>query len=168
MIEAAKAFRTRVEAFRRAQFKAGDKLRTWHYIIGGILIVASAVVSWLVLQGAETDPSRSLTLAAGIFSTIVVALTAVQTTFRLGERAELHRSAANGFGKILDDLDLFIRRPYSDVDKAWDDLATIVATISGVEAGAPGYMTRTYRRAEKELEEELKDRRARAGRTSTP
>jgi hypothetical protein len=164
LIEAAETFKVMVESYRKAHFKAGDHLRLWHYVLGFGLIVVSAVVSGSVLQSTGADPSRNLTLTAGILAIVVTVLTSIQTTFKLGERAELHRSAANGFGKIRNDLEMFIDRPHLEIEKAWDELETIVSEIASVEAGAPGYMRRTYVDANQAVRAELEKRRPDAGR----
>jgi Protein of unknown function (DUF4231) len=146
----AERLREKVASYRAAHFKAGDHLRIWHYILGLLLIVTSAVVSGSVLQATNGNPSKNLTLAAGILSIAVTILTSVQTTFKVGERGELHRSAADGFGRIERKLEVFIERPHPDADKAWDDLGGIANEISNVEAGAPGYLRWTYNRAQRE------------------
>ena len=71
----------------------------------------------------------------------------MQTTFKLGERAELHRSAAAGFGGIGRKLDVFLHRSHPKIDESWAELEAIGEDISNVEAGAPGYLGLTYRRA---------------------
>jgi SMODS and SLOG-associating 2TM effector domain family 4 len=153
----------KVAGYRNAHFKAGDHLRLWHYIIGVALIVVSAVVSGSILQASGDNPSRTLTLTAGILAIIVTILTSIQTTFKLNERAELHRSAGNAFGKLKNDLEIFRRRPIKDIDKGWEKLYTIVDDITKVEAGAPGYLKSTFDRANKELQRELAWRRRQAG-----
>jgi hypothetical protein len=160
LIDAAKRYQRQVENYRAAHFRASDNLRTWHYIVGFALIFVSAVVSGSVLQASEANPSRVLTLAAGILSIFVVVLTSIQTTFKLGERAELHRTAANGFGKVSNELDVFIHRRHSDEEKAWDELHAIIAEIGSVEAGAPGYLRRTYEQARKSFQRDMEERRS--------
>jgi hypothetical protein len=156
LIKAAESFRDKIATYRAAHFQASDHLRIWHYILGLLLIVTSAVVSGSVLQSTEGNPSKGLTLAAGSLSILVVVLTSVQTTFKLGERGELHRSAAAGFGRIERKLQIFIDRPHSDVSKAWDELVAIADEIGNVEAGAPGFLGHTYRNARQEVMTELR------------
>jgi SMODS and SLOG-associating 2TM effector domain family 4 len=151
-----RALKSQVETYRSAHFRASDHLRVWHYIIGFLLIFVSAVVSGSVLQATGEDPSHGLTLAAGILSIAVVVLTSVQTTFKLGERSELHRSAAAGFGRIGRILDAFIHRPHPNVDESWRELLAIADDISKVEAGAPGFLGFTYRRALREMQRRQK------------
>src|SRR5262245_17084400 len=152
LIAAAEDLRTKVRAYRGAHFAASDHLRVFHYVLGFGLIAMSALVSGSVLQSADGNPSRSLTLTTGILSTLVVILTAIQTTFKMGERGEAHRSAADGFGRIDRKLEMFVHRGHSDVAKGWDDLGAISDEIGNVETGAPSYMRRTYRKALKEVE----------------
>lgn len=160
LLDAADSLWARVSGYRNAHFRASDTLRVWHYILGFTLIVVSAVVSGSVLQATGENPSETLTLTTGILAIIVTILTSVQTTFKPNERAELHRTAANAFGKLKNDLELFARRPHhQDIDKAWDELYKLVDDITKVEAGAPGYLKRTFRRANKELHQELTIRR---------
>jgi hypothetical protein len=154
LVEAARDLREKVSAYRNAHFAAGDHLRALHYVVGLLLIILSAVVSSSVLQASNEDPGQGLTLAVGLLSMAVVVLTSIQTTFRLGERGEMHRSAAVGFGQVGRKLDVFIHRPHPNVDDAWTDLQAITDEITRVEAGAPGYFTRTYRRARRELMQE--------------
>jgi hypothetical protein len=160
LIREAQGLKHKVAAFRAAHFSAGDHLRIAHYILGLLLIVVSAVVSGSVLQATDGNPSETLTLTAGALSIAVVVLTSVQTTFKLGERGEQHRSAAVGFGQLERKLDIFIHRPHPNVSDAWDELLKIADEITNVEAGAPGYLTRTYRRAREDVMEELKSARA--------
>jgi hypothetical protein len=155
LIETASRFRTKVDANRAAHFAASDHLRVAHYVLGFLLIVVSAIVSGSVLQATGENPSKTLTLTAGIISMIVVVLTSVQTTFKLGERGEQHRSAAVGLGKVSKNLEVFIHRPHSDIQNAWDELLAIVDEISKVEAGAPGFLRRTYDRAQKDVMKEV-------------
>ena len=133
-----------LRVYRAAHFAASDHLRTSHYVLGFLLILVSAVVSGSVLQATEGNPSESLTLAAGALSIAVVVLTSIQTTFKLGERGEAHRSAADGFGRIDRRLELFIHRDHPDLPKALDELAGIAEEIGNVEAGAPGFLRHTY------------------------
>jgi SMODS and SLOG-associating 2TM effector domain family 4 len=152
LISAAEDLRTKVRAYRGAHFAASDHLRVFHYVLGFALIAMSALVSGSVLQAADGNPSRSLTLTTGILSTLVVILTAIQTTFKLGERGEAHRSAADGFGRIDRKLELFVRGERRESTKGWDELAALSDEIGNVETGAPAYMRRTYRKALREVE----------------
>jgi SMODS and SLOG-associating 2TM effector domain family 4 len=153
LISAAEHLRTKVRAYRVAHFAAGDHLRAFHYLLGFALIAMSALVSGSVLQSTEGNPSKSLTLTTGILSTLVVILTAIQTTFKLGERGEAHRSAADGFGRIDRRLEIFVHRNHPDLPKAWDELGAISEEVGNVETGAPSYMRRTYRKALAEVEQ---------------
>jgi hypothetical protein len=112
----------------------------------------SALVSGSVLQSTDGNPSKSLTLTTGILSTLVVILTAVQTTFKLGERGEAHRSAADGFGRIERKLEIFVHREHRDLAKGWDELGALGEEVANVETGAPAYLRRTYRKALREVE----------------
>ena len=152
LISTAQELRTKVRAYRGAHFAAGDHLRAFHYVLGFALITMSALVSGSVLQATDGNPSKSLTLTTGILSTVVVILTAIQTTFKLGERGEAHRSAADGFGRIDRKLEIFVHREHPDLAKGWDELATIGEEVANVETGAPAYMRRTYRKALREVE----------------
>lgn len=154
LLATAADLRTKIRTYRAAHFAASDHLRTMHYILGFGLILTSAVVSSSVLQATHGNPSQTLTLAAGILSTVVVVLTAIQTTFKLGERGEAHRSAADGFGRVDRQLEIFIHREHSDLAKAWDELQALADEVGNVEAGAPGYLGRTYRNARKHLAED--------------
>lgn len=148
-VSEARHLHEQVVAYRAAHFSASDHLRVLNYCIGLVLILVSAVVSGSVLHASSGNPSESLKLAAGILAIVVTVLTAVQTTFKLGERGEQHRSAADGFGRVERDLEIFIGRPHPDVEQAWDDLGKLADQISQVEAGAPGYMGRTYLKSKK-------------------
>lgn len=161
LVKAAKSLDSKIDAYRMAHFKASDHLRVWYYAIGFLLIVLSAVVSGSVLQSTDGNPSQALSLATGSLSIAVVVLTSIQTTFKLGERGEQHRSAAAGFGVISRRLSLFINRPHPDIDKAWDELNAIAEDIGKVESGAPGFLSRTYDQASEEAKEELAVRRTR-------
>jgi len=158
LISATEELRTKVRAYRAAHFAASDHLRVFHYVLGFALIAMSALVSGSVLQSADGNPSRSLTLTTGILSTLVVILTAIQTTFKLGERGEAHRSAADGFGRIDRKLEIFVHREHSDLRKGWDDLAAISEEVGNVETGAPAYMRLTYRKALREVERDAPER----------
>lgn len=154
LLATAADLRAKIRAYRAAHFAASDHLRTMHYVLGFSLIITSAVVSSSVLQATHGNPSQTLTLVAGILSTIVVVLTAIQTTFKLGERGEAHRSAADGFGRVERQLEVFIHREHPDLAKAWDELNALSEEVGNVEAGAPGYLSRTYRNARKHLAED--------------
>ena len=160
LISAAEHLRTKVRAYRVAHFAAGDHLRAFHYLLGFALIAMSALVSGSVLQSTEGNPSKSLTLTTGILSTLVVILTAIQTTFKLGERGEAHRSAADGFGRIDRRLEIFVHRNHPDLPKAWDELGAISEEVGNVETGAPSYLRRTYRKALAEVEHGAGDEEA--------
>ena len=97
LIGEAERYKGKAASFRAAHFSAGDHLRIAHYVLGFLLILFSAVVSGSVLQATDGDPSGTLTLTAGALSIAVVVLTAVQTTFKLGQRGdstEAQRSAS--------------------------------------------------------------------------
>jgi len=143
---------------RGAHYKASDHLRVWHYVLGFMLILISAVVSGSVLQATEGNPSQALTLSAGALSVAVVVLTSVQTTFKLGERSEQHKSAAVGFGKIARKLELLISRDHESLDEVWAELTAINDEYDGVEAGAPGFLGRTYDKARAQVRDEAQAR----------
>jgi hypothetical protein len=147
----AKHLRQQVAAYRGAHFSAADHLRLFNYAVGTILIAVSAVVSGSVLQATNGNPSQRLTLVAGILAIIVTVLTSIQTTFKPGERAEHHRAAADGFGRLERRLEIFVGRAHPDLNAAWDELDKLSNDISDVEAGAPGYMGLTYRRSAKRV-----------------
>ena len=90
----------------------------------------------------------------------MVILTAIQTTFKLGERGEAHRSAADGFGRIDRRLEIFVHRNHPDLPKAWDELGAISEEVGNVETGAPSYLRRTYRKALAEVEQGAGDEEA--------
>jgi hypothetical protein len=147
LIGVAQHLKERVEAQRVAHYRAGDHLRVLHYTLGLLLILISALVSGSVLQASGDNPSQALTLTAGALSVAVVVLTSVQTTFKLGERSEQHRSAAVGFGGIARKLEVFVNRGHADIEAAWTELTAIEKEIDNVEAGAPGFHRRTYEAA---------------------
>lgn len=150
----ARRLHKQVHAFRAAHFRASDHLRVLNYCLGGLLILVSAVVSGSVLHASHGNPSSSLKLAAGILAIVVTVLTAVQTTFKLGERGEQHRSAADGFGRVERELEIFMGRYAGSTDGAtWDELGKLAEDISQVEAGAPGYMGWTYRRGKERADD---------------
>ena len=161
-IDTAQDQKFKVGVYRTAHFLASDHLRIAHYILGVLLIAVSAVVSGSVLQATDGNPTSTQTLIAGSLATLVVILTAIQTTFKLGERGEQHKSAGAAFGEIERKLDIFIHQPHPDEEKAWEELRQLEDKITDVEAGAPGFLGHTYRAAEKKEEDELKS--AAAGR----
>jgi hypothetical protein len=154
LLRTARELERKIRGYRAAHFAASDHLRIGHYALGLLLILVSAVVSGSVLQATDGDPSESLTLAAGALSVAVVVLTSIQTTFKLGERGEAHRSAADGFGRIDRRLELFIHRDHPDLERAWEELAKIAEEVGNVESGAPGFTRITYNRARDRLEKD--------------
>jgi conflict system pore-forming effector with SLATT domain len=158
LLNVARALWENAMSQRGAHYKASDHLRVWHYVLGFMLILFSAIVSGSVLQATDGNPSQALTLSAGALSVAVVVLTSVQTTFKLGERSEQHKSAAVGFGKIARKLDLLISRDHEDLDKAWAELTAINDEYDSVEAGAPGFLGRTYDKARAQVQDEARAR----------
>jgi hypothetical protein len=144
----------KANVYRTVHYGASNHLRIIHYALGLLLIIVSAVVSGSVLQAGDGSPSTTLKVVAGSLSVSVVVLTAIQTTFKLGERSEQHRSAGAAFGRIARALEVFIHRPHADVQAAWDELLKIGDEIANVEAGAPGFLQHTYERAKREVEAE--------------
>ena len=159
LIRAAEDLSTRIDAQRAAHFAASDRLGLIHYVLGFLLMALSAVVSGTVLQATNTKPSEALTITAGALGTAVVVLTSVQTTFKLGERAEQHRSAAAGFGRIQRRLEIFIHRNHPDVNSAWDELLAIAEDVGNVETGAPGFLRSSYERARRGVVSDLAAKR---------
>ncbi len=155
LLETAEDMKAKIDSYRAAHFKASDHLREGHYVIGLLLIVVSALVSGSVLQSTEGNPSQTLTLVTGSLSILIVILTSIQTTFKLGERGEQHRSAADGFGTVSRKLTVFIHRSHANIEQAWDELVAISQEISNLESGSPGFFSRTYRQARKDAREEL-------------
>ena len=151
LIDAAEELEHRVHSYRAAHFAASDHLRLLHYVLGFLLILVSAVVSSSILQASNANPSKTLTLTAGALSIVIVVLTSIQTTFKLGERGEAHQSAADGFGRIERRLRIFIERDHSDLTKAWDELTAIANDVGNVETGAPGFYRRTYNAARRDI-----------------
>ena len=159
LIRAAEDLSTRIATQRAAHFAASDRLGLIHYVLGFLLISVSAVVSGTVLQATNGNPSEALTITAGALGAVVVVLTSVQTTFKLGERAEQHRSAAAGFGRIQRRLEIFIHRRHPDADRAWDELLAIAEDIGNVETGAPGFLRSSYERARRDVVSDLAGKR---------
>ena len=159
LIRAAEDLSTWIDTQRAAHFAASDRLGLVHYVLGFLVIAVSAVVSGTVLQATNSNPSEALTITAGALGTAVVVLTSVQTTFKLGERAEQHRSAAAGFGRIQRRLEIFSHRRHPDVDSAWDELLAIAEDIGNVESGAPGFLRSSYERARRGVISDLAAKR---------
>jgi hypothetical protein len=157
LIQIANDLQLKAEAQRDAHYRASDHLRVGHYVIGIFLICLSAVVSGSVLRASEENSGDPISLAAGVLAILVVILTSIQTTFKLGERGEQHRTAASGFGKVARKLEVLANRPHSETEKAWDDLCTIESEFDGVEASAPGFLTWTYNRAKEKAKKEAKE-----------
>ena len=166
LIDAAEELEHRVYSYRAAHFAASDHLRLLHYILGFLLILVSAVVSSSILQASNSDPSKSLTVTAGVLSIVIVVLTSIQTTFKLGERGEAHQSAADGFGRIERRLRIFVERDHPDLTKAWDELTAIANDVGNVETGAPGFYRRTYNAARREMADQAPSRPGSQGSTA--
>jgi hypothetical protein len=151
LIDAAEELAHKVQSYRAAHFAASDHLRLLHYVLGFLLILVSAVVSSSILQASNANPSKTLTLSAGALSIVIVVLTSIQTTFKLGERGQAHQGAADGFGRIDRRLRIFIDREHPDLTKAWDELTAIANEVGNVETGAPGFYRRTYDAARRQV-----------------
>jgi len=154
LVRVAGDLKAKADVYRAVHYRVSNNLRLMHYALGLLLIIVSAVVSGSVLQAGDGDPSTTLTVVAGSLSVSVVVLTAIQTTFKLGERSEQHRSAGAAFGRIGRTLEVFIHRPHPDVQAGWSELLRIGDEIANVEAGAPGFLRYTYEKAKREEEAE--------------
>ncbi len=148
----------KADVYRTVHYRASNHLRVTHYALGVLLIIVSAVVSGSVLQAGDGDPSTTLKVVAGTLSVSVVVLTAIQTTFKLGERSEQHRSAGAAFGRISRSLEVFIHRRHADDQVAWDELLKVGEEIANVEAGAPGFLQHSYEQAKRKVEAESTER----------
>ncbi len=139
--------REHVHELRRTHFAAADHMRIWHYAIAVTLVLLSAFAGSSLLRSAETDPSGTLTMYAGITAMAVVILGGIQGAFKFPETAEQHRRVAAAYGVARDDLDLFLRCDHPDLKKGAEELRAIVKRIDAIEVGAPGFALWTYNRA---------------------
>ncbi|MFN8121314.1 MAG: SLATT domain-containing protein [Thermoleophilia bacterium] len=150
LMEAAGWLEDRVALREGAHYRASDHLRLAHYVVGFLLIGLSAVVSSTILQGAQGNPSRTVKMAAGIMAVAVTILTAVQTTFKLGERGEQHRAAAAAYSRTRAELRLFRERTHRDLEASWAELTSIAGKMGDIDAGSPGFLRSTLERARDE------------------
>ncbi|WP_062270125.1 SLATT domain-containing protein [Endozoicomonas arenosclerae] len=91
----------RTEAVEQAHFRACIKMRTWHYCLGGTLVVITTLES--VLQNLVEADTKALIIALGIVAPILAALV---TFLDFSKRSQQHHDAAARFSALKRSLQI--------------------------------------------------------------
>ena len=125
---------------QRLNYVTGNVYLRYHYIVGIISIVLSAIVSSTfftqINQQTVTQPISStapIMYVAGALSILVAILSALQTFFRFSEKSEKYKSISAKYGALRRQLELLmtkeeiskseLERQLEFIKKAMDDLA---------------------------------------------
>jgi SMODS and SLOG-associating 2TM effector domain family 4 len=157
VLEQASHYRDYAHLARTVHYHMAD-WRAWiNQLIGGLTVLASALVSTGVLTNVKSNPGFALTLAAGIVAFVAAVLAGLQTFYKFGEVAEKHRTAAADYGEVRRELELFLVR-YAEKDPAQASLALtelgrLAESLAELDRKGPGYPGRLYKRAQRALEQ---------------
>jgi hypothetical protein len=134
------------QAASLTHFHLGDWYRPINYVLGGLAVVASAVVAAGLFTTINADgaSSSAKNWAAGV-AAFAAALTALTSFLGLGALGEKHRQSGAAFEDIGRALDILIAHPGND-EESWKALEAIDAKISNIESNALGYPGHIYRR----------------------
>lgn len=127
---------------QRLNYVTGNIYLRYHYIVGIISIVLSAIVSstffaqinqQTVTQQMSSTATTIITYVAGFLSILVAILSALQTFFRFYEKSEKYKSISAKYGAIRRQLEHLmaldqitekeLERKLEDIRKSMDDLA---------------------------------------------
>lgn len=119
-------------------------------LLGGAVVLLTAVVGTTVFQGLENDSDRTIQTAAGVASVVASALAAIQTFLRYPSLAEKHRTAAIRYGIIRRDLEI-VRAFQSEDSRLQEALIDIKTRWSEIDEIAPSLPQGLLRRAPRRL-----------------
>lgn len=127
---------------QRLNYVTGNIYLKYHYIVGIVSIVLSAIVSstfftqinqQAVTQQAPSIAITIITYAGGSLSILVAILSALQTFFRFSEKSEKYKLISAKYGAIRRQLELLmtqeeiskneLERQLESIRKSMDDLA---------------------------------------------
>lgn len=84
-------WKPRLEASQPAHYAEARRLSRWHYGIGVFTTVLTAVAGATLLTEADDPTIRT---AVGVIGLLAAVLSAVQTFYSHGKRAEMHRATS--------------------------------------------------------------------------
>jgi hypothetical protein len=132
----------------------GDLQLRLNQIIGGLTVLSAAALSTGILSHTNSNPSRSLTIAAGVLAFFAAVLAGLQSFYKFGEVAEKHRTAGANYGDVRMKLELFLIEYESEgrasVSQALAALEAIQTEISNLDKTGPGFPSHRYKRVEKQ------------------
>jgi len=135
---------------RRAEAEAARNGR----IIGLGVAVLAAVTGTSIFATLQGNPAVGWRITVGIIAIATAALGAIQSSLAFGQQQAQHRSAAEAYGKLRRDLEMWVLgHPGVEVPGAesgeW--LKGWCERWNDAEAGAPAVSNRLYKKAEDDV-----------------
>lgn len=154
LLKRAREYHHYVATVRIVHYRMGDLQLRLNQVFGGLTVLSAAALSTGILSNADSNPSRSLTIAGGILAFFAAVLAGLQSFYKFGEVAEKHRTAGANYGDVRMKLELFLIQYASgepaDPAAAVDALEAIQTEISNLDKTGPGFPSRRYRLVERQ------------------
>src|SRR6266571_486803 len=111
-------WKMRVTAYQTAQYEKASHLEKRHYRLGVPATIFAAIAGTTAFANLAKDTfSFKAQVIVVVVSMTAAALTAVQTFFNYGQRAEKSRSVSNQFGGVRKGIDILEQFPPASDDE---------------------------------------------------
>jgi hypothetical protein len=149
-------WRKRVYAAQSAYYVQAEKLRFWHYVLGIVVVVVSAIAGASFLKGEAAGASwisdRTLHVLVAALSSVAAILAGLQTFLRLSESATHHGVAADWYTSIRRDIEQLLALPPALRGDPRSRLDSIRKEMNKAGQNAPALGERVWARSAQRFE----------------
>ncbi len=152
---------TKISESGKGHYKSATSCRVFNYAIGIPLVLITTFIATQFFVKLETfantpeprtiqDMWSTLYIIVAFFTIVAPILAALQSFLRFPERANQHRQAAIGFGKLKKEIEKNMVFPPPD-EKMKEEVDKIQMTEASILGEAPSIGTLSLRRCRKEF-----------------
>lgn len=134
-----------------AQSRAAARCQRRSRILGTTVVVLTTLVGTSIFATLEQTPATGWRVLAGLLSAVAAVFAALQTFLRYGELAELHKIAAQRYGRLRRELEQYATRAPHDQSDIDEYLTTVRERWDELDETSPATPGEVYRQARTEV-----------------
>jgi hypothetical protein len=134
-----------------AQSRAAARCERRNRIQGTLVVILTTLVGTSIFATLERTPATGWRVLAGLVSAAAAVLAALQTFLRYGELAELHKTAAQRYGRLRRELEQHATSSPLDPHDVDVYLTTLRERWDELDETSPATPSEVYRQARAEV-----------------
>jgi hypothetical protein len=140
-------WRRTLRILHEGHWEAARRYASWNLLLGSAAAVLSAAAGTSAFMSLLESSEHVGRVVAGVLGLLAAVMASVQTSYKAGERAEQHRTAAGKYGKLRHTMDKMLLEGLPADKTARDkELDDLVASWDDVDASTLPVPQEIYKR----------------------